>query len=115
MDDLKLELNGVTIPKGKIVKFLGTWIDEKLNWDEHVTKLCLKLSTKLGLLHRSKNFLTVHAMKTLYYAQFHLVLTYAMTAWGSMLSKVHVNCLQTLQNKAVQTNAKNMNLGRNIR
>ena len=85
------------------MKFLGTWIDENLNWSEHIMKLCFKLSTKLGLLHRSKNFLSVHAMKTLYYAQFYSILTYAMTAWGSMLNKAQVKHLQSLQDKAVQT------------
>ena len=101
--DIKLDLNGVTIPRGKVVKFLGTWIDEDLNWGEHITKLCLKLGMKLGLLQRSKNFLPAHAMKTLYYAQFHSILTYAMTAWGPMITTAQVNRLQTLQNKAVQT------------
>ena len=101
--EIKLELNGVTIPRGKVVKFLGTWIDEDLNWGEHITKLCLRLGMKLGLLHRSKNFLPAHAMKTLYYAQFHSILTYAMAAWGPMITTAQVNRLQTLQNKAVQT------------
>ena len=102
-NDIKLELNGVTIPRGKVVKFLGTWIDEDLNWSKHITKLCIKLGMKLGLLHRSKKFLPTHAMKTLYYAQFHSILTYAMTAWGSMINSAQLKSLQTLQNKAVNT------------
>ena len=106
----KLELSGVTIPRGKAVKFLGTWIDEDLNWGEHITKLCLKLGMKLGLLYRSKNFLPVHAMKTLYYAQFHSILTYAMSAWGSMITPSQVKCLQSLQDKAVKTIEKNTKL-----
>ena len=105
--DFKLELGGVTIPRGKVVKFLGTWIDEDLSWGEHITKLSLKLGMKLGLLHRSKNFLPVHAMKTLYYAQFHSILTYAMSAWGSMITPAQIRCLQSLQDKAVKTIEKN--------
>ena len=101
--DINLNLNGVTLPRGKVVKFLGTWIDEDLNWGEHITKLCLKLGMKLGLLHRSKNFLPAHAMKTLYYVQFHSILTYAMTAWGPMITTAQAKRLQILQNKAVQT------------
>ena len=105
--DFKLELGGVTILRGKVVKFLGTWIDEDLSWGEHITKLSLKLGMKLGLLHRSKNFLPVHAMKTLYYAQFHSILTYAMSAWGSMITPAQIRCLQSLQDKAVKTIEKN--------
>ena len=49
-------------------------------------------------------------MKTLYYAQFHSILTYAMSAWGSMLTPSQIKCLQSLQDKAVKTIENNTNL-----
>ena len=107
--NLKIVLNGVTLQRSKTVKFLGIWIDDELSWKEHITKLCLKLNTKLGLLLRSKNFLTLSAMKTLYYAQFHSILTYALLAWGPMLEQVQLNRLQSIQNKAIKALSKNAN------
>ena len=40
--DLNLVLNGVTLPKTQCTKFLGTWLDDKLVWTEHVKKLKMK-------------------------------------------------------------------------
>ena len=100
--DLKLELNGVTIPRVRSTKFLGTWIDDLLAWDVHVSNITAKLNMKLGLMYRSKNFLNRHAMRVLYFAQFQSVLTYACVVWGPMLSKQRINKLQTLQNRAVK-------------
>ena len=81
--DLKLKLNGETIPRVSSAKFLGTWVDDQLSWKEHLCKLCTKLNVKLGLLYKSKNLLPSHAKRLLYYAQFQSILTYAMIIWGT--------------------------------
>ena len=101
--DFELTLNGETIPRVSSTKFLGTWIDDQLTWKEHLSKLCTKLNVKLGLLYRSKNLLTSHSKRLLYYAQFHSILSYAMIVWGPMLDAYNLNKLQVLQNKAVST------------
>ena len=99
--DLNLELNGVTIPRVQSTKFLGTWIDDTLTWKHHISNTMTKLNTKLGLLYRSKHFLTTHAMRILYFAQFQSVLSYSCVVWGPMLDKKWLNQLQKLQNRAV--------------
>ena len=81
--DLKLELNGVTIPRVRSTKFLGTWIDDLLSWKVHVSNILTKLNMKLGLMYRSKNFLNRHAMRILYFAQFQSVLTVFLCGMGS--------------------------------
>ena len=98
-----LKLNGVMIPRVTSTKFLGTWIDDQLSWKEHLSKLCTRLNAKLGLLYKSKNLLTVHSKKLLYFAQFHSILSYAMIVWGPMVDTQNLNKLQKLQNKAVST------------
>ena len=100
--DLKLELNGVTIPRVRSTKFLGTWIDDLLSWKVHVSNILTKLNMKLGLMYRSKNFLNRHAMRILYFAQFQSVLTYSCMVWGPMLSEFRLNQLQKLQNRAIK-------------
>ena len=42
---LDLSLNGVTLPKTTSTKFLGTWIDDKLIWKEHLIRLTTKLTS----------------------------------------------------------------------
>ena len=99
--DLKLELNGVTIPRVCSTKFLGTWIDDKLSWQTHISNTVTRLNAKLGLMYRSKNFLTTHAMRILYFVQFQSVLTYAGVVWGPMITEHRLSQLQKLQNKAI--------------
>ena len=98
--DLNLTLNGITLPKTECTKFLGTWLDDKLVWTEHVKKLKTKLACRLGLLKRSKKFLMTHAMKMLYYAQINSLISYGM--WGPMVNHSLVNQVQALQDKAVK-------------
>ena len=99
---LDLSLNGVTLPKTTSTKFLGTWIDDKLIWKEHLTRLTTKLTNRLGMLKRCKRFLTVHAMKTLYYAQINSIIAYGIAMWGPMASRHQLKQIQNQQDKAVK-------------
>ena len=100
--DLNLTLNGVTLPNTQCTKFLGTWLDDKLMWTEHVKKLKIKLANWLGLLKRSKRFLTTHAMKMLYCDQINSLISYGISMWGPMVTCCLVNQVQTLQDKVVK-------------
>ena len=100
--DLNLMLNGVTLLKMQCTKFLGIWLDDKLVWTEHIKRLKTKLATQLGLLKRSKRFLSIHAMKMLYYAQINSLISYGISMWGPMVSRCLINQIQTLQDKAVK-------------
>ena len=33
---IKITLNSVTVPQVQSTKFLGVWIDDKLNWSTHI-------------------------------------------------------------------------------
>ena len=41
--DLQIHLGGVLIPRVHTAKFLGVWLDHKLNWTDHVTVVRKKL------------------------------------------------------------------------
>ena len=104
MCGLNITLNGVTLPQTCSTKFLGTWLDEKLVWTEHIRNLKTKLLSRLGLLQRSRRLLSTHsthAMKSLYYAQIHSNISYALSLWGPMTSNHIINQIQHIQNKAV--------------
>ena len=59
--NIDLTLNNVSIPQVRFAKLLGTWIDDRLDWDVHVKKLIIKLRCGLGMLKRSQNLLTSKA------------------------------------------------------
>ena len=99
---LEITLNGVTLPHTNNTKFLGTWIDEKLVWSHHLKNLRTKLLSKLGLLRKSKKLLSTHAIKSLYYAQIHSNINYALVLWGPMAKYRDIKQIQSIQDKALR-------------
>ena len=99
---LNITLGGISIPQVTSTKFLGMWIDQSLTWKEHVSKTILKLKSRTNLLHMGKKFLTTHALRIVYFAQIHSVLTYGIVMRGSMLSQANLKKLQRIQNTCVK-------------
>ena len=100
--EMKITLSGVELPVVSFSKFLGLWIDSKLNWSEHVRKLITKLYSRLGLLKRANNLLDSQSQKVLYYAQFHSILSYGLLVWGNMITQTQLSKISKLQENAVQ-------------
>jgi hypothetical protein len=63
-------------------KLLGVYLDEYLSFNDHITKLCAKISKSLYWLNRIKNFVNVKALKTLYSAMVHSNITYCINVYG---------------------------------
>ena len=97
----QIVLNGIEIPRVRHTKFLGTWIDDRLNWEVHANKILTKIKCGLGMLRRSKNLLTSKAKHLLYFGQIHSHLCYCLVVWGSMLSKQILTKLTNVRRKAV--------------
>ena len=83
-------------------KFLGTWIDDQLNWKTPVSKLLSRLKCGLGMLQRSTKLLSTKAKKLLYYGQIHSHLCYGLGIWGHMLSAGQLSELSAVQRKCVR-------------
>ena len=56
-----LNIANLTINFVSHTKFLGLWIDTKLNWTEHVNRVCMKLHRHINLFKLGKNFLSKQA------------------------------------------------------
>ena len=98
---LDITLGNSVILQAKSTKFLGMWIDQDLNWNEHVNKLILKLKSKMNLLRNGRNFLTRHALKLVYYTQIHSNMSYGISLWGSLLNQEKAMKLQQIQTASV--------------
>ena len=95
--DFKLSIDGFEIPTVNQAKFLGTWLDDKLHWDTHVSKLLVKLKCGIGMLQRSKTLLSSSAKRLLYFGQIHSNLCYCLGVWGLMITKKQNKQLTKLQ------------------
>ena len=63
--DLNISVCGKTLPRCSYAKFLGTWIDDSLNWNVHVKKLKAKLQSGLGMMHRANKYLSPNTKENL--------------------------------------------------
>ena len=83
--NLELELGTHTIKSTDQVKFLGLWIDTKLQWTQHTNTLLMKLKQNTNLLKVGNRFLSKSSKKLVYYAHIYSHLTYGLPIWGNMI------------------------------
>jgi hypothetical protein len=83
------------------IKFLGVYLDPKLNFKYNISKIASKISRSLYVIQAAKNFLTQKALKTLYFSLIHSHLVYAVHVWSSAPDST-LNCLVKLQKKAIR-------------
>ena len=100
--DLNISVCDKKLPRCSSAKFLGTWIDDQLNWNVHVKKLKAKLKSGLGMMRRANQYLSPKAKKSLYYGQVHSNLSYGISVWGTMISKKSKKELFDIQKKCVE-------------
>ena len=100
--ETRITLGNIEIPRAEVTKFLGIWLDENLNWNEHLSKLKSKLKRKLNLLQTGVNLLDPHTKKILYYAQLYSHLRYGLVIWGNMITNSKMESLQKIQNRCIR-------------
>jgi hypothetical protein len=87
-------------------KLLGIHLDELLSFDHHTRYLCSKLNKFLYCINRSKNFLTLKALKTLYYSLVHSHLSYCTPILGCA-SNTNIQQIFKVQKKAIRIISRN--------
>ena len=106
--ELEIKIEGQNIPLVNETKFLGVWVDSKLDWKIHTDKVLLKIKHNMNLLQQSKNLLPIHTKKILYYAQIHSHISYGLLVWGPMCSKDKLKKLQSMQNQCLKLITRNI-------
>ena len=94
-------IDGLRIERVQCTKFLGVFIDEKLNWKKHIEHIASKISKGLGAMGRVRNIVPVKALLMLYHALIYPYLTYCNIVWGSTCTS-SLSKLISLQNRAVR-------------
>ena len=65
---LKLLLDDNVLERVTCTKFLGVFLDEKLNWVQHVNHVANKISKGLGMMGRCRKFLSNDVLLLLYFS-----------------------------------------------
>ena len=66
-----LNINGLTVERESSIKFLGVWIDENLEWRDHIHTVENKIAESIGLLYQGKHCFDKNYLKQIYFAYIH--------------------------------------------
>ena len=85
--NIPLKLN-IVIDTGSIgevrrTKFLGVFIDNKLNWKDHIPYISGKISRGIGMIIEARNYLNQDGLLALYYAFIYPYFTHCNHVWGA--------------------------------
>ena len=83
------------------VRFLGIWLDTKLNFNDYFKKIYRRLTVSLYAMKKIKNFLSFETMKLLYYSFFHSHLEFSST-FLMLTSNKNIDKIESLQKKAIR-------------
>ena len=85
----------------KSYTYLGLTVDNKLNFNEYLTKLAKKLASVNGILNSIKQFLANKTNTSIYYALAYSYINQYILVWGG-LPKSNLNQIQVQQNNIIR-------------
>ena len=96
-----INVNGCEVPRTPLIKYLGSWLDENLNFKHHITKKCQTAMYNVFKIRNIRKFLTKEACHTIMLGLVisHLDYNNALL-YG--LPDVDINRLQRVQNIAAK-------------
>ena len=97
-DSIKIALGKSRIKQVPFTKFLGVIIDDKLNFDNHISYIKNKISKGLGILIKAKKNLNIIILVNLYYTFVYPYLIYCVEIWGHACN-IYLDPIVKLQKK----------------
>jgi len=96
-----LSIDGNSLQRVENTKFLGVYVDEKLNWKKHFDHIAHKISKGLGAMGRVRNIVPNNVLLMIYHSLIYPYITYCNIVWGSA-NATSLHKLVILQNRAVR-------------
>ena len=96
---ISIKLDGKRLVPVDYVKYLGMYIDKRLDWDVHIHHMCKKLSRANGILSKLRHNTHREVCLIVYYAIFFSHLIYGCNIWGLTTEE---NLKKVLQRKCVR-------------
>ena len=96
-----ITIGGEQITRVQTKSVLGIIVDEQLKWHAHNDKQCKTISSRIGLLRRSRDFVTQDVLLTMYNSLVLPHFNYCSNVWNSF-SNDHINKLYKLQKRAAR-------------
>ena len=99
--DLNLKIGNSNIERCSEHKFLGVYIDDRLTFSTHISKISSKISRGIGVIRKMKQIVSREVLRQLYFSFIYSNFTYAITTYGSA-SRNQLKRLNNLINKSIK-------------
>jgi hypothetical protein len=99
LNNINIEHDNKIIFQASSVKFLGMTLHNTLFWKRHIEANIPKLNKACYIIRRLKLYLSNTALKMVYCAFFHSVISYGLVFWGNCTNS---KCVFKLQKRAVR-------------
>ena len=100
-ENVSINLNDYHITPSSSTKLLGIFIDNTLDFKEHIEYIVKKICPKIGILHRLRNVLPTPILSIVYITTIQPLIDYGLVIWGNS-SKQNIQTIQKLQNRAAR-------------
>jgi hypothetical protein len=97
--DIQISFENKQISKAQNIKFLGIIIDSSLSWKQHIDDIIHKLNEECFAIRSIKLFMSLEAMRSIYFSYFHSILSYGSIFWGN---SVHSKYIFKIQKRTIR-------------
>ena len=101
INDINLSINNEKLKIVNMAKYLGVLIDDKLNWNEQIKAINLKLAKGIGLLSKIRHYVPKTVLRSLYYAFINSHNDYNLLNW-STCAVTNLNSININMKKAIR-------------
>lgn len=105
-EEVVISIGGRTVQQVRSAKFLGITIDDRLNFNQHTSILCRRLSCAVGVMYRMSVCVPGFVLRMLYFSLFYPHLIYGVSVWGGC-GITNISKVKRIQNKALSIIAEN--------
>jgi hypothetical protein len=82
MPKIEIAYNNKQITTISNTKFLGVYIDDRINWEWYVEYIGSKLNTVCYMMRAIKPYTSINTMKKVYYSCCNSIMQYGLLFWG---------------------------------
>ena len=97
----ELCINGIPLERVNSIKFLGIFINDQLNWNDHKRYVHSKISRNLGILYKCRDIMVKEDLINMYNSFIMPYLLYCLPLWGGSV-KSNKDVVVKTQNKAMR-------------
>lgn len=97
----KICINSISLSRVSSTRFLGVYVDQHLDWKDHINNISSKVARNVGILARASHFLSQTVKIKLYYALVFPYLAYCNLVWASTYNSRLLRLI-TLQKRAIR-------------